>query len=74
MSAPRDHLDCELLSTCLDGELTADEHAQLDRLLAEDPAMVQLLDEFRAIGSMLRELPRYTLGEDISGHVLRMAN
>ena len=37
----------ELLSAYLDGELTAAEQAEVERLLATDPAARQLLDELR---------------------------
>ena len=37
----------ELLSAYLDGELTADEQVQVERLLADDPRAKRLLDELR---------------------------
>lgn len=63
----------ELLSAYLDGELTAEEQAQVERLLAESPQARQLLDELRALGHTLQSLPQYALGEDISAQVLRAA-
>lgn len=63
----------ELLSAYLDGELTADERARAERLLATDPAARRLLDELRAVGSRLQALPKETVGEDISERVLRLA-
>ncbi len=63
----------ELLSAYLDGELTAAEQAEVERLLASSPAARQLLDELRAVGATLQSLPRQKLGEDLSQQVLRMA-
>jgi hypothetical protein len=63
----------ELLSAYLDGELTAAEQAQVERLLAASPAARQLLDELRAVSTALQSLPQQKLGEDLSGHVLRIA-
>jgi anti-sigma factor RsiW len=63
----------ELLSAYLDGELTADERARAERLLATDPAARRLLDELRAVSSRLQALPKETVGEDISERVLRLA-
>lgn len=48
----------ELLSASYDGELTADERAQVDRLLAESPAARETLDEFRELTGLLQALPR----------------
>lgn len=63
----------ELLSAYLDGELTADEQAEVERLLAADPAARQLLDELRALSVALQTLPREELGEDLSEKVIRAA-
>jgi hypothetical protein len=63
----------ELLSAYLDGELTAAEQAEVEQLLARSPASRQLLEELRALSSKLQALPRYTLGEDVSQQVLRVA-
>ena len=63
----------ELVSAYLDGELTAEEHAQVERLLAASPAARQLVDEFRALSTSLQGLPSHQIGEDISGQVLRRA-
>jgi hypothetical protein len=63
----------ELLSAYLDGELTADERAQVERLLATNPGARQLLEELRALSAALKSLPRQTLGEDLSDSVLRIA-
>jgi hypothetical protein len=63
----------ELLSTYLDGELTAAEQAEVEQLLARSPAARQLLEELRALSSKLQALPQHKLGEDLSQHVLQVA-
>jgi hypothetical protein len=63
----------ELLSAYLDGELTAAEQADVERLLAASPAARQLLDELRSLSTAIQALPRQKLGEDLSQHVLHMA-
>ncbi|GAG11506.1 unnamed protein product, partial [marine sediment metagenome] len=63
----------ELFSAYLDGELTADEQAQVERLLAASPAARQLMDELRALSSTLQAMPQHRLGEDLSERVLRLA-
>jgi hypothetical protein len=63
----------ELLSAYLDGELTAAEQADVERLLAANPAARQLLDELRALSTALQSLPQQKLGEDLSAQVLRVA-
>ena len=68
-----DATNYELLSAYLDGELTADERARVETLLAADPAARQLLDELRAVGQAIQGLPPYTLGEDLSQRILQTA-
>ena len=63
----------ELFSAYLDGELTAAEQAQMDRLLAANPAARQLLDELRTLSAALQSLPQQKLGEDLGPRVLRIA-
>jgi len=63
----------ELFSAYLDGELTAAEQAQMDRLLAANPAARQLLDELRTLSTTLQSLPQQKLGEDLGPRVLRIA-
>ena len=63
----------ELLSAYLDGELTAAEQAEVERLLAANPAARQLLDELRTLSATLQALPQQKLGEDLSQRVLRVA-
>ncbi|NLF08073.1 MAG: hypothetical protein GX594_08845 [Pirellulaceae bacterium] len=63
----------ELLSAYLDGELSAAEQAEVERLLAADPAARHILEDLRALSAALRALPREELGEDLSAEVLRAA-
>ncbi|HVA51818.1 MAG TPA: zf-HC2 domain-containing protein [Pirellulales bacterium] len=63
----------ELLSAYLDGELTADERARVERMLAEQPESRQLLDELRAMKTSLERMPRTRLGHDFADQVLRQA-
>jgi hypothetical protein len=63
----------ELLSAYIDGELTAEEQAEAERLLAASPAARQLLDELRAVSATLQSLPQMKVGEDLSQQVLRVA-
>ncbi len=63
----------ELFSAYLDGELTAAEQADVERLLAASPAARQLMDELRALSSTLQSLPAHKLDEDLSQQVLRLA-
>jgi hypothetical protein len=63
----------ELLSAYLDGELTVDEQAEVEQLLAASPGARQLVDELRALSSSLQALPSHQIGEDISQEVLRLA-
>ncbi|MGD0653738.1 MAG: zf-HC2 domain-containing protein [Thermoguttaceae bacterium] len=71
--AMNDLPDNELLSAYLDGELTADQRAQVEHLLATNPAAGKLLEELRSLSSALKSLPRQQLGEDLSENVLRIA-
>ena len=63
----------ELFSAYLDGELTADEQAQMEQLLNTSPAARQLMDELRSLSATLQSLPVVELNEDLSGRVLRAA-
>lgn len=65
--------DDELLSAYLDGELTADDSARVERLLAERPESRQLLEDLRLVRESLQALPRRRLDDDFSQHVLRQA-
>lgn len=63
----------ELFSAYLDGELSAAEQAEMERLLATSPAARQLIEELRALSTTLQALPQEKLGEDLSRQVLRVA-
>ena len=63
----------ERFSAYLDGELTAEEQAEVEQLLDASPAARQLLDELRALSTNLQALPVYELKEDLSARVLRRA-
>lgn len=63
----------ELISAYLDGEVTADERAKVERLLAADPRSRQLLEELRALRGSLASLPRHALEADFSDRVMEAA-
>lgn len=69
----RDVPENELLSAYLDGELTAAEQAEVERLLAASPAARQLLEGLKALSATLQSLPVHKLDEDLSDRVLRVA-
>ena len=69
----KDVPDNELVSAYLDGELNAQERAQVEQWLAANPAARQLVDDLRALSSRLRSLPKERLGEDLSERVLQVA-
>jgi|GEM_PF-1486233 len=63
----------ELFSAYVDGELTAAEQAEVERLLAASPAARQLVDDLRSLSSTLQGLPLEKLDVDLSQEVLRLA-
>ena len=63
----------ELFGAYLDGELTAEEQAEMEHVLNTSPAARQLMDELRALSATLQSLPVVELNEDLSGRVLRAA-
>jgi hypothetical protein len=65
--------DDELLSAYLDGELTTDERATVDRWLTESAEHRQLLEELRSLSQSLESLPRLRLEDDFYQSVLRRA-
>ena len=68
-----DPLQDEMLSAYLDGELTAEEQAEVERRLAEEPESRQLLEELRAMSGAIQAMPRHKLGEEFRDQVLRRA-
>ena len=65
--------DDELLSAYLDDELSGEERARAEQLLAEQPEARQLLDDLRAIKSGFEGLPKHQLEADFAARVLRGA-
>lgn len=63
----------ELFSAYIDGELTADEQAQVEQILNDNPEAQQLVDELRSLSTSLQSLPAYKLNEDLAARVLRQA-
>lgn len=63
----------ELFSAYLDGELTADEQARVEQLLATSPEARQLLESLKTLSATVQSLPVHKLDEDLSQRVLRLA-
>jgi anti-sigma factor RsiW len=63
----------ELISAYVDGELSPEERAQVEKWLADIPELRQLHDELRAVKSSLQSLPRHKLDHDLGETVLRRA-
>ncbi len=61
----------ELLSAYLDGELTAEEQAQVERLLAGSAEARQLLEELRLLSQSLQSLPMHQVREDLTAKVFQ---
>ena len=61
----------ELLSACHDGELSAAEQAEVDRLLEETPALQETLDDFAELTTILQSIPRSQAPETLQQNVLR---
>ncbi|HEY2827050.1 MAG TPA: hypothetical protein VGJ04_05560 [Pirellulales bacterium] len=62
-----------LISAYLDDELTVEERARVEQLLATNSESRQLLDEMRALRGGLQELPQHKLEIDFAQHVLKKA-
>lgn len=63
----------ELFSAYIDGELTADEQAEVEQILNDNPEAQQLVDELRSLSHSLQSLPAYKLDQDLAARVLRQA-
>ena len=63
----------ELISAYLDGELTSEEQARVERALDENVELRQMFDELRVLRSTLQSLPREEPSSDWSQAVLRRA-
>jgi hypothetical protein len=62
-----------LISAYLDDELTVDERAHVERLLASSAEARQLLDDLRALRGGLQELPQHRLEIDFAQQVMHKA-
>lgn len=54
----------------LDGELDPDERLLAEKILDENPELVELLEQWRENGEALRSLPRYRLDDSFKARVL----
>jgi hypothetical protein len=63
----------ELIGAYLDGELSSEERARAEQLLAESAESRQMLEELRALRARLQALPRLSLPTDFSQRVLQRA-
>ncbi|SFH87678.1 anti-sigma factor family protein [Planctomicrobium piriforme] len=64
------HFTEDLLSAYLDGELTPSQRADVERQLAERPALREQLGELRELSAALRRLPRPAAPADFQASVL----
>jgi anti-sigma factor RsiW len=65
--------DQELISAYLDGELSGEELARAEHLLATKPDCRQLLEELRSLRTSMQALPRQKLESGFADAVLRRA-
>jgi hypothetical protein len=63
----------ELLSAYLDGELDAQQKAEVEKLLAEDPSARATLESLREVSSAVKGLPGFELKENLADDVLKAA-
>lgn len=63
----------ELFSAYLDGQLTSQERAEVERLLASSAEARQLLEELRLVRESLQRLPVYKVPEDLAARILQEA-
>jgi hypothetical protein len=68
---PRPTNPDELLSACHDGELSPAERAEVDRLLAESPALQETLDDFHELTAILQSIPRPAAPAQLQSSVLK---
>jgi hypothetical protein len=66
-----DHVNEELISAYIDGELAAEDRQLVERSLAESASLRQLHDQLVEIRAQLGRLPRYELPADFHERVLR---
>ena len=65
-----DSFDEELLSAYIDGEVTDDERAAVEKRLRGDPQARATVDELREVSQAVRSLPKCELGTDLYETVL----
>lgn len=63
----------ELISAYLDNELAPQERAEVERMMAEEPALRKLHEELAALRATMQALPRHKLDHDLGPAVLRRA-
>ncbi len=63
----------ELISAYLDGELTAQEKAHVEKQLREDAGLRRMCDELRVLRVTLQSIPAEDLSQDLAERVLRQA-
>ena len=63
----------ELLSAYLDGELSAAERADVEKLLSDDASARAMLEELRGVSSAVKGMPTFKLDEDLGVRVLKIA-
>jgi hypothetical protein len=68
-----ENLPDELISAYLDDELSAEERARVETMLAESAELRQSLEELRALRANLKSLPRHRLDPLFAERVLREA-
>ncbi|MFP6753928.1 MAG: zf-HC2 domain-containing protein [Pirellulaceae bacterium] len=69
-----DSFNEELLSGYLDGELSSDEQAQVERIVQQDPRAQQLLEDMEQLRQCLQELPENQPPVDTRRRVLEQIN
>ena len=69
-----DSFNEELLSGYLDGELSSDEQAQVERMVQQDPRAQQLLEDMEQLRQCLQELPENQPPADTRRRVLEQIN
>ena len=59
-----------LISAYLDGELSSEERAHVERILQQHPEYAELLEEFRLQSAALKQLPKLELDADFAARVM----
>jgi hypothetical protein len=69
----RDHYTDELVSAYVDGELTEDERARVERLLSQGGPEQQWLEEIESLRAELQSLPAGRLGAEFTQRTIKAA-